>query len=364
MKLATYNLQNIFYRHTDLIGDYTVNRLSDWKEEFDSLQIKNHKNLKELDRLRELAVLMGFHINERLENIHLEKIDGQIYCHSSVSNLASNQNRTTNWYGWAKAKSLPIPVTAITNKSKVILYCNADILVVQEVESRLALSHFNKVYLKEAYSDIFFMEGNSSKSCGMGILLKKGFNLKTMNSFANEKDSSGNILFENDLQLYMIKTPDNNSLFIINVLLNYGSKSEKIDDQFKKIYALVEMCSLTTTNIVLTGTLGLPSYNKYIKGLIENHSLRQINTHSNFKVTLDQGSDASYYRMGAYAKGINIKQKDYLLVSQELFKSIQACGLNRKGVWPRQKPKWNTYKSMTQEMSMASEHPLLWSQFS
>ncbi len=363
MKLATYNLQNIFYRHTDLIRDYHVNHLSYWQEEFESLQIKKLKGQKELDRLRELAILMGFHNEGSLENMLLEQIEGQIYYSQSEGNLDRNQNINKNWYGWAKSKSLPISVTAIANKSKVILDANADILVVQEVENRKALMHFNKVYLKQAYNDVFFIEGNSLKDQGMGILLKKGYDLKTFNSFANEKDNEGQFLFKNDVQLYCINRADKKSLFILNISLNARTNIKIRKQQFQRITDLVKMCTATHTDMVVVGTLGLPSYNESITKLIKECSLRQINSHPNFEATLDKGADASYYRLGAYTKGINMKQKDYLLVSQSLFSKLKDCGLNRKGVWSRKKPKWETYTSLYNEMAMASEHPLLWSKF-
>ena len=363
MKLATYNFQNIFYRHVDLVKSYRSDHKTEWKEEFESLRLRPIKTQKELNRLRELAVLIGFHNNPLFENVHLENIDGEVFYSPLNNNEIGKGNNIKNWTGWAKSKTIPIPTNAIINKSKVINDTNADILVVQEVESRIALIHFNKVYLKEAYSEVFFMEGNSAKNQGMGVLLKKGYDLSTFNSFANERGSDENLLFKNDIQLYCVKLPCGNSLFIINTLLNLEANLKRSKEQFKRISALVKMCSLTSKNIALVGTLGLPSYNKHIRKLIKKHSLHQISTHANFEVTLDKGSDASYYRLGAYTKGVNIKQQDYLMVSQELFHGLQGCGLNRKGIWSRKKPKWNTYKSMGNEMSMASEHPLLWSQF-
>ena len=363
MKLTSYNLQNIFYRHIDLVKSYRINHLSDWKEEFESIQLKNPKNQNEINRLRELAILIGFHDDDDFENVHLETIEGALFYSPLINTQNSNGKVVKNWTGWAKSKSISIAVKAIANKAKAILESDADILVVQEVESRLALLHFNKVYLKEAYVGVFFMEGNSTKSRGLGILLKKGYDLSTMNSFANEKNLSGNILFENDVQLYMVKTPNNDSVFIINALLGNESDKTRIDGQFDRIAALVKMCSLASHHYILTGTLGLPSYNKKIRDLIDKSSLKQINAHSNFEVTLDKGSDSSYYRLGAYAKGVNIKQQDYLMVSSKLFAKISECGLNRKGVWPRKNPSWDTYRSLDGERDMASEHPLLWAEF-
>lgn len=363
MKIASYNFQNIFYRHIDLVKCYREKRLPDWKEEFESIQLKRCKNENELNRLRELAVLIGFHNDTGFENVHLENIEGEVFYSPLIDNRQGHGNSTKNWVGWAKSKSISIPEKSITNKAKVIIDCSADILIIQEVENRLALSHFNKVNLKQAYAEVFFMEGNSRKNRGLGILLKKGFNLKTINSFANEKNASGGNLFENDVQLYTVSTPSNKEVFILNTLLDGHSLSAKTTERFNKLYALVEMCVHTNENFVLAGTLGLPSFNKHVRVFIERFLLKQINAHKNFEVTLDTGSDSSYYRLGAYTKGVNIKQQDYLMVSSKLFENTQNCGLNRKGIWPGKRPKWDTYQSMNGELNMASEHPLLWSEF-
>ena len=293
MKIASYNFQNIFYRHIDLVQCYREKRLPDWKEEFESIQLKRCKNENEFNRLRELAVLIGFHNDAGFENVHLENIEGEVFYSPLIDNHQGHGNSTKNWVGWAKSRSLSIPIKAITNKAKVILDCSADILIIQEVENRLALSHFNKVYLKQAYAEVFFMEGNSRTNRGLGILLKKGFKLRTINSFANEKDTSGRNLFENDVQLYTVNTPTNKDVFIVNALLEEHSLSEKTTERFNKLYALVEMCVHTNENFVLAGTLGLPSFNKHVRVFIERFLLKQINAHKKFEVTLDTGSDSS-----------------------------------------------------------------------
>ena len=47
-------------------------------------------------------------------------------------------------------------------------------------------------------------------------------------------------------------------------------------------------------------------------------------------------------------------QKDYLLFSPALF------GLNRKEMWPNNKPQWSVHKTVTSKYNAASEHPMVW----
>jgi hypothetical protein len=58
--------------------------------------------------------------------------------------------------------------------------------------------------------------------------------------------------------------------------------------------------------------------------------------------------------------GVNIKQKDYLLLSPELFTKVRSSGLNRKGIWPDKRPTFSVYPSMNNKNHGASEHPAVW----
>ena len=58
--------------------------------------------------------------------------------------------------------------------------------------------------------------------------------------------------------------------------------------------------------------------------------------------------------------GVNIKQKDYLLLSPELFGKAEAGGLNRKAIWPLEKPMWSVYSTVQEKSQEASGHPALW----
>ena len=101
MKIASYNFQNIFYRHIDLVQCYREKRLPDWKEEFESIQLKRCKNENEFNRLRELAVLIGFHNDAGFENVHLENIEGEVFYSPLIDNHQGHGNSSKNWVGWA-----------------------------------------------------------------------------------------------------------------------------------------------------------------------------------------------------------------------------------------------------------------------
>ncbi len=58
--------------------------------------------------------------------------------------------------------------------------------------------------------------------------------------------------------------------------------------------------------------------------------------------------------------GVNIRQKDYMLLSPEMFKRVRKSGLNRKAIWPDKPGKWTIYNSILNKEQAASEHPVIW----
>ncbi len=91
-----------------------------------------------------------------------------------------------------------------------------------------------------------------------------------------------------------------------------------------------------------------------------NTDLKDISRHPTFEVAMDNGYDAVYHRMGAFKKGVNIKQLDYLLLSPTLFGLVKNSGLNRKAVWPEIRPQGNIYNNIQNAANAASERPVIW----
>ena len=113
-------------------------------------------------------------------------------------------------------------------------------------------------------------------------------------------------------------------------------------------------------HILICGTLNDASYSDSLSHLIRDTDLKDVSKYPYFNVDTDEGKDASYFRMGAYRLGVNIRQKDYLLLSPKLFNSVMESGLNRRAMWPERQAKWPLYPSVKKREQAASQHPLLW----
>ncbi len=369
MKIASYNIQNLFHRNIDLILKNQRKKKKIWISEFERLRLSENRSERDYLRMRELSELLGLQNTTYEPYISMKNLEGNLHVKSITETMDTKASSMTNWNGWIKLKSFPIGRDSIINKAKVILEANADILVLQEVESRDSLIEFNNVYLnpnqESIYEEIIQLEGNDTTGLGMGILLKAGYRVKAIRSFSSERDVDSSLLFDNDLQLYKVETPNYGKLFILCIQLVAETRSkEKSDAKRKRQSAKVaevyqELQSGGHDNILIVGTFNAPSYSDSISPIIQT-DVMDIVKHESFEVVPDTGDDAGYFRMGAYRKGVNIKQKDYFLISPTLLEQVSNSGMNRKAVWPLTKPEWLTYDLMQSESDAASDHPLLW----
>jgi len=367
MKVATYNIQNLFYRHLDLVFRKRNMKMDQWNEEFERLLNRPKRNDRDFRRMRELADLMGLHhLNSKL-NSNKRQIDTY---NPNLSSLTSRINTIDKFSLKARDNMnvLSISYKAVNNKIKVISDANPDVLFLQEVENRYSLIEFNSLVFNEkeeiGYKEIIHLDGNGSYGLGMGILLKDGYRVKAIRSFSSERDIDGSLLFTNDLQSYKIETPTGQFVYILCVQLTSNSregnneqKRTRQAEMVSRVYA--ELRSSGNELIIVLGTLNAPKYSKSISPIMETDMIN-ISELSNFEVELDTGIDSGYYRMGAYRKGVNIEQYNYLLASPAMIPRIHSSGMNRKAVWPLKKPDWVTYDSLQNEKDAASEHPLLW----
>lgn len=372
MKLAFFNIQNIFQRHIDLVGRYNAENKAQWTEEFETLFIKPERTQKDYDRMRILSHFLGFDKEEQTPYFTIKNTIGQLQLRKGLDKEMPKASHLTHWEGWAKVDSIPIEEVAVLNKAKVIAEVAPDILILLEVEDRASLVEFNRHYLSSKdgspYKEIVFLGTNDLYGRGMGILAKEGFNLESMQTRVNDLEDKGKPIFDVDLQEYRFRTRSDLSLDIHCTHFANNDYDSEIFTNRQKIQSkhisklLTKKRMDTSAHSVLMGTLNAPAYSSFISPIIKDTSLRDITKHPYFMGDLDKGKDADYFRLGAYKMGINIKQRDYLMLSDDLFNAIENCGLVRKGMWHKKQPQWDIFSSIKNEKHAASEHPLLWCQ--
>lgn len=370
MKIALFNIQNIFHRHISLMERYNVDNKVGWIEEFETLLTQPNRTHRDYDRMRILSYFLGFDDVGKTPYFTMKNTLGQLWLKKGVDAEIPKASHLTNWEGWAKIDSKPIDEVAILNKAKVIKEVDPDILILLEIEDRASLVQFNRHFLSSKenspYTETVFLETNDSYNRGIGLLAKEDFNLESIRTHVNDLGDQGDPIFDMDLQEYRFRTNSGPSLDILCSHFtnnNYEpdffvDRQKKQSEYIAKLFAKKQIDA--STHSVFMGTLNAPAYSNAITAITKNISLSDITKHPSFTVDLDKGKDAGYYRLGAYRMGVNIKQRDYLMLSNGLFSTIENCGLVRKGMWYKKQPQWNIFGSIKNEGHAASEHPLLW----
>lgn len=368
MKIASFNIENIFHRDSSLVKRTLNESINLWVEEFEQLMCKTPREGNEIARMRELSFLLGFHKSAIEPFVVMRKKAGELYIRKKNFRPENRAVPMNGWNGWVKVNSKPIYEQAIQNKARVISEINPDILILQEVEDRHSLLDFNKHYLPEGvrFSEILLMSGNDSEGRELAIMTKDGFEITQARSYADTLHN-GKRLFDKDFQEYEIRSPQGNSISILSVHLQDVSQCEAADQirkqQARKVAAVYSSLVKKEKQVVVAGTFNKPSYCDSISPLLRETSLKDLKRNGSFNVDLDEGKDAEYFSLGAYRLGVNLKQKDYLLASPGIFSKIKRSGLNRKGIWPEKKGQWNCYETLHGQAHQASSHPALWMEF-
>ncbi len=129
-------------------------------------------------------------------------------------------------------------------------------------------------------------------------------------------------------------------------------------ERLTEIY--LQLRSQGKENVIVAGTLNAVSYCFSLASLLQKTDLKDISKHPAFNVAVEKEKDAGYLCMKVSRMGLNIKQKDYLMLSPELFSRVKNSGLNRKAMWPENASPWQVYKSIKNAKQAASEHAVVW----
>lgn len=368
MKIATFNIQNLFHRDRSL-SDKTYGKcVADWVNELDDLMRSNNRASSNAERIQELAFLLGFDKTFDVPYAVMRKRAGFLFLKGMEYSKEMKSGELTDWNGWIALQTVPLDSMAVKNKAKVIAEVNPDVLLLQEIEDRASLEEFNAQLLPEldyeSFQELEVIQGSDKRGQEMGVMLKNGYLIRSVRSHRYAMDE--NVNPKKEFFQYEIETPLKQKISLFAAQLQEETNDKLTSDAYRKNQAgqIANAYHLLLENgqrnIIIAGTLNAVSYCDSLAPLLRDTDLKDVTKHPSFNVDFDEGMDATYFRLGAYRLGVNIKQKDYLLLSPDLFANITDSGLNRKAVWPDKKPMWSVYASMQSKKQAASEHPAVW----
>ncbi len=364
MKIASYNIQNLFHRHKSFRDHTLSHNVKQWVAELDNLMLRADKSPNEMDRVRELSFLLGFDQVDMYQYGTLRTRNGELYLKQGAQGGEPKAGTSSLWNGWLALQTVPVPVRSQQHKAKTILEVGPDILLLQEVEDAASLVEFHDRFLKSPDAltepEIHVFEGNEANGRNLGVLLRNGYRLQGFVTHRYVRGVKGRLLFPLDCQEYHIVSASGEQL--VAIMAQFSKSNE--DDRRNQARAVADMYMGLRGNghrdIVVCGTFYDPSFADTLAPLLRETDLHTASRHPEFMADNDLDGHAQYHSMTAYRKGVNLKQQDYLLVSPSLWERTIGAGLHRKGIWPGNRGKWPVYPTMQKADQAASEHPLLW----
>jgi endonuclease/exonuclease/phosphatase family metal-dependent hydrolase len=364
IRVATFNVENLFDRPLAMSHEKwsegqpaldAAHELNDLfaKDEYSS---KDKKRILEL--LNEYELLSARPRNKYLE---LRKTRGQLFRAPRDGEPEIIARGREDWVGWIDLKTDSLEDGAIENTARVIAEVNADVIVLVEVENRIALQRFHdhvivpemKKLGHEAYAFNMLIDGNDPRGIDVAILSR--FPLASMKSHITDA-IDGKTIFARDCPEYYVMGPGGFELVLLpNHFTSKGSdktgsrrrvQARRVREIYEKLRAAGH------ENIVVAGDFNdFPAPGGPLSPVLDQTDLT------------DAMATGAYHGEfpGTYQTATKQQKIDYLLLSPALKAKVTAVDVNRRGYYaPR---KWESFENLNAETKnryQASDHHCVW----
>jgi endonuclease/exonuclease/phosphatase family metal-dependent hydrolase len=265
-----------------------------------------------------------------------------------------------DWIGWVELATESTDEVGTRTTARVIGDIDADVIAIIEAEDRPSLVRLNQELLGGRYEHVMLVDGNDDRGIDVGIMTKKGFDIRTIRSNVDVRDRNGPV-FSRDCAQYEIGTPSGE---VVHVLVNHfksqsGGGAAKRRRQAGEVRGIAEKLVAAGENVIVLGDLneGQPSLSRPATNLKE--------------LFAPDGPLVSCYELPGFDPGARpgtfdacgIRNRlDYLLVSRSLEPKFRSGHLFRKGLWGTRTTRptdWETYPEMANHNQQASDHAAL-----
>lgn len=365
MRLASYNLENLFDRPVALTGDRRTNGpILKAFERVNSILMK--EVYTDTDKAR---------ILEALETLGLTKTDGSPYAwlrrnHGALVKRGKGGPRVvasgrSSWVGCVELRTRSVDEQATRNTARVIRDVHADVIATIEVEGRAELAEFNHDLVggsgASPYAHVMAITGNDVRGITVGVMTGPDYPIVDIVSHVDDADDKGRV-FSRDCAEYRIATPSGQTLLVlVNHLKSAGYGSTAGNDarrlrQAKRVAEIyrqrrAEGCDLVAIVGDFNATRG-PS----LAPLLDGTDLRDVSEHAAFDTGTVDGDPAF---LGTWGGGLHPKKIDYVLLSPALFDRAVGGGIYRGGVFCETKRKpWESFADKPE--NEASDHAAIY----
>lgn len=367
MRLATYNVENLFTRARAL-------NLDTWAEgrpileKFAELNALFEEQVYTPElKARMLVLLRGFGLDKVNEgHFAILRVNrGDLVKRSRLMGTSIAASGRGDWTGWLELKTEIINETATRNTAQVVRDIDPDVLGVVECEGRNALLQFSDKLLPNVgatpFDTAMLIDGNDERGIDVGLLARRGYEINWMKSHVDDKYETrrgAQRVFSRDCPEYGIYTPAGNMVWVlVNHFKSKGYGSQDSSDA-KRLLQATQVAAITQR--LQTESAALVAIMGDLNDTPDSDALAPIFA-AGFRDISEHASYQSDGFPGTYQRGSAKDKIDYILLSPALYARIQQCGVWRKGVWgPNKKPAWEVYPEMTSSYHAASDHAALW----
>ncbi len=365
MRLATYNVENLFERARAL-------NLETWADGRPILE-----KYAELNRMfeepvytdemkqRMLALLAELGLGKTNESrfVILRENRNQLVTYSRVKGVRIVAGGRPDWIGWLELKTEIINETATRNSAQVVRDVDADVIGIIECEGRTALRQFSEKLLPAVggnpYHWTMLIDGNDERGIDVGLMATRGHQIGWMRSHADDRTSGGERVFSRDCPEFSVWTPSGATVWVlVNHFKSKGYGRQEVSSarrwlQAESVRQIAErLGSEGADYIAIIGDLNDTPDSEALAPLLRDGGFKDISEHPAY---------AGDGRPGTYQRGTAKDKIDYILLSPKLYERVKGGGIWRYGVWgPNKTPAWNVYPEMKSSYHAASDHACLW----
>jgi endonuclease/exonuclease/phosphatase family metal-dependent hydrolase len=362
MRIASFNLENLFSRARALMGDMEAgpNSILQAFAEFNERTEKSVYSDADKTRFLEIIKLMGLEKSDIGEFAILRQNRGKFLKRPLDGVPVIVASGRADWMGWLELATVAVNELAIRHTAQVVHDVKPDVIAVIEVENRIALSRFNDTLLKAAglrhFDHLMVIDGNDARGIDVGVMTRNRYAIGSMTSHVDDPlpGSRGKEkLFSRDCPVYeILGTGGQRLLLLVNHFKSKsglpGPANAKREAQAKRVRRIyLDLVASGEKNIAVVGDLNDYPGSRPLSSLIST-DLKDISELANF----DDGGFP-----GTYGGSTASNKIDYILLSPALQAKVKGGGIFRKGMWPGTRPrKWEIYPTLTKAIEAASDH--------
>jgi len=355
MRIATYNVNNLFHRaklfELDGFNPAATSILNDIDQLERLLEEPNYQTVQ-----TQLTSLLSkyFSKNATTEYFTINVVRGKLYSvNSDGTGVTLKAKGKQDWDGWIEAAYEMAEIPAYENTGKVISKIKPDIICIVECEGRNALQQFNDTILQNLFKYNMSVEGNDPRGINVGIysnLPITNIDTHIFDTYAsNERQYK---IFSRDCAEYEITLKSGQKLHMLcNHLKSQGYGTQQDNDRKRKLQAeqvnkILKNYDLNKDFVIVAGDFNATPQSASLQPLLSNISLINV-------VSTINGSQGTYLKTD--------DQLDYLLVSTALNNKMTNVGIERRGIFNNGQV--TPFNTVTNAATQASDHALVWADF-